>query len=102
MISIIKPYLASNTSAAALKAVNELDELLETAFGNRERKVVSSIIEEGKSVVNRGGWGRGVPKSTHDAPEIPTLDQNINHTQDNQTYIPLNRRLKLCQDNKSN
>jgi predicted phosphate transport protein (TIGR00153 family) len=34
------------TSAAALKAVNELDELLETAFGNRERKVVSSIIED--------------------------------------------------------
>ncbi|SFV89289.1 Phosphate transport regulator (distant homolog of PhoU) [hydrothermal vent metagenome] len=32
------------TSAAALKAVNELDELMETAFGNRERKVVSSII----------------------------------------------------------
>jgi hypothetical protein len=27
-----------------------------------------------------------VPKSTHDAPEIPTLDQNINHTQDNQMY----------------
>ncbi|MDC9714767.1 MAG: TIGR00153 family protein [Gammaproteobacteria bacterium] len=34
------------TSAAALKAVNELDELLETAFGNRERKVVNSIIED--------------------------------------------------------
>jgi predicted phosphate transport protein (TIGR00153 family) len=34
------------TSAAALKAVNELDELLETAFGNRERKVVRSIIED--------------------------------------------------------
>lgn len=32
------------TSAAALKAVNELDELLETAFSNRERKVVNSII----------------------------------------------------------
>jgi conserved hypothetical protein TIGR00153 len=34
------------TSATALKAVNELDELLETAFGNRERKVVSSIIKD--------------------------------------------------------
>lgn len=34
------------TSAAALKAVNELDELMETAFGSRERKVVSSIIDE--------------------------------------------------------
>uniref|UniRef100_UPI0034DE6109 TIGR00153 family protein n=1 Tax=Candidatus Thiodubiliella endoseptemdiera TaxID=2738886 RepID=UPI0034DE6109 len=34
------------TSAAALKAVNELDELMETAFGNRERKVVSSIIDD--------------------------------------------------------
>ncbi|KAA0444671.1 MAG: TIGR00153 family protein [Candidatus Thioglobus sp.] len=34
------------TSAAALKAVNELDEVMETAFGNRERKVVSSIIDE--------------------------------------------------------
>ena len=34
------------TSAAALKAVNELDELLETAFGKRERKVVGSIISE--------------------------------------------------------
>jgi predicted phosphate transport protein (TIGR00153 family) len=33
------------TSATALKAVNELDEVLETAFGNRERKVVSSIIK---------------------------------------------------------
>lgn len=32
------------TSATALKAVNELDELLETAFGNRERKLVGSII----------------------------------------------------------
>lgn len=34
------------TSAAALKAVNELDELLETAFGRRERKVVGSIISD--------------------------------------------------------
>lgn len=32
------------TSAKALEAINELDELLETAFGNRERKIVSSII----------------------------------------------------------
>lgn len=34
------------TSATALKAINELDELLETAFSSRERKVVSSIIED--------------------------------------------------------
>jgi Phosphate transport regulator (distant homolog of PhoU) len=34
------------TSETALKAVNELDELLETAFGSRERKVVSSIISD--------------------------------------------------------
>ena len=34
------------TSAMALKAINELDELLETAFGNRERKVVGGIIEK--------------------------------------------------------
>ncbi len=34
------------TSATALKAVNELDELLETAFGSRERKVVNNIIEK--------------------------------------------------------
>lgn len=34
------------TSEMALKAVNELDELLETAFGNRERKVVGSIISK--------------------------------------------------------
>ncbi|SFV76289.1 Phosphate transport regulator (distant homolog of PhoU) [hydrothermal vent metagenome] len=34
------------TSATALKAVNELDEVLETAFGNRERKVVGSIIND--------------------------------------------------------
>jgi predicted phosphate transport protein (TIGR00153 family) len=34
------------TSAAALKAVNELDELLETAFGKRERKVVGSIMSD--------------------------------------------------------
>jgi len=32
------------TSAAALEAINELDELLETAFSHRERKVVDDII----------------------------------------------------------
>ncbi len=32
------------TSAMALKAINELDELLETAFGTREQKVVNHII----------------------------------------------------------
>lgn len=40
-------------SATALKAVNELDELLETAFGNRERKVVNSIIEDINSLESR-------------------------------------------------
>lgn len=34
------------TSAMALKAINELDELLETAFSTRERKVVNTIIEK--------------------------------------------------------
>ncbi len=34
------------TSPMALKAVNELDELLETAFGSRERKDVGSIIKD--------------------------------------------------------
>jgi len=41
------------TSATALKAVNELDELLETAFGNRERKVVSSIIQDINSLESK-------------------------------------------------
>lgn len=41
------------TSATALKAVNELDELLETAFGNRERKVVSSIIKDINNLESR-------------------------------------------------
>lgn len=34
------------TSKAALEAVNELDEVLETAFSNREQKVVKSIIDD--------------------------------------------------------
>ncbi len=34
------------TSAMALSAINELDELLETAFSSRERKVVNSIIKD--------------------------------------------------------
>lgn len=34
------------TSAKALEAINELDELLETAFSSRERKVVGSIIND--------------------------------------------------------
>jgi predicted phosphate transport protein (TIGR00153 family) len=33
-----------NTSDAALEAINELDELLETAFSSRERKVVDAIV----------------------------------------------------------
>jgi predicted phosphate transport protein (TIGR00153 family) len=39
-------HVCIETSETAFKAVNGLDELLETAFGNRERKVVSSIISE--------------------------------------------------------
>jgi predicted phosphate transport protein (TIGR00153 family) len=34
------------TSAKALQAINELDELLETAFGKRGKKVVNSIIAD--------------------------------------------------------
>lgn len=35
-----------NTSAAALEAINELDELLETAFSSRERKIVDTIVSK--------------------------------------------------------
>lgn len=35
-----------NTSDAALEAINELDELLETAFGSRERKKVDIIVSK--------------------------------------------------------
>jgi len=38
--------LCIKTSAAAVAAINELDALLETAFGNRERKVVDKMIKE--------------------------------------------------------
>ena len=37
--------LCIKTSAAALVAINELDELLETAFSSRERKKVSKMIQ---------------------------------------------------------
>jgi len=37
--------LCIKTSAAALVAINELDELLETAFSVRERKIVGKIIK---------------------------------------------------------
>ena len=36
--------LCIKTSGAALVAINELDELLETAFSNRQRKIVSKMI----------------------------------------------------------
>ena len=36
--------LCIKTSAAALVAINELDELLETAFSSRERKIVGQMI----------------------------------------------------------
>ena len=38
--------LCIKTSGAALMAVNELDELLETAFSSRQRKVVDKLIKE--------------------------------------------------------
>jgi uncharacterized protein len=37
--------LCVKTSGAALVAINELDELLETAFSSRERKIVSKMIK---------------------------------------------------------
>jgi len=38
--------LCIKTSAAALVAINELDELLETAFSSRERKIVDKMIKQ--------------------------------------------------------
>ncbi|MBA4732691.1 MAG: TIGR00153 family protein, partial [Candidatus Thioglobus sp.] len=38
--------LCIKTSAAALLAINELDELLETAFSSRERKIVDTMIKK--------------------------------------------------------
>ena len=38
--------LCIKTSAAALVAINELDELLETAFSSRERKIVDTMIQQ--------------------------------------------------------
>ena len=38
--------LCIKTSAAALDAINELDELLETAFSSRERKIVDKMIKK--------------------------------------------------------
>jgi predicted phosphate transport protein (TIGR00153 family) len=38
--------LCIKTSAAALLAINELDELLETAFSSRERKIVDKMIKK--------------------------------------------------------
>ncbi len=43
MVNLTK--VCVETSKMALKAVNELDELLETAFSSREQKVVNSIIK---------------------------------------------------------
>ena len=37
--------LCIKTSGAALVAINELDELLETAFSNRQRKIVGKMIK---------------------------------------------------------
>ena len=37
--------LCIKTSAAALVAINELDELLETAFSSRQRKIVGKMIK---------------------------------------------------------
>ena len=38
--------LCIKTSGAALLAINELDELLETAFSSRERKIVDKMIKK--------------------------------------------------------
>ena len=38
--------LCIKTSAAALVAINELDELLETAFSSRQRKIVDQMIKK--------------------------------------------------------
>jgi predicted phosphate transport protein (TIGR00153 family) len=38
--------LCIKTSGAALVAINELDELLETAFSSRERKIVDQMIKK--------------------------------------------------------
>ena len=38
--------LCIKTSAAALVAINELDELLETAFSSRQRKIVNKMIKQ--------------------------------------------------------
>ncbi|WP_416652302.1 TIGR00153 family protein [Candidatus Pseudothioglobus sp. Uisw_086] len=38
--------LCIKTSASALVAINELDELLETAFSSRERKIVSEMVKK--------------------------------------------------------
>ena len=37
---------AIDASAQALRAINELDELLETGFGGREVKLIERLIEE--------------------------------------------------------
>ena len=44
MLEFAKQSVA--TSAQAVKAINELDELLETGFSGRELKVVEALIEE--------------------------------------------------------
>ena len=38
--------LCIKTSASALVAINELDELLETAFSSRERKIVAEMVKK--------------------------------------------------------
>ena len=44
--------LCIKTSAAALVAINELDELLETAFSSRERKIVDKMIKRVNELEN--------------------------------------------------
>jgi len=38
--------LCIKTSASAMVAINELDELLETAFSSRERKIVAEMVKK--------------------------------------------------------
>jgi predicted phosphate transport protein (TIGR00153 family) len=44
---------AVSASAQALKAIQELDELLETSFGGRETRLVESLIQELDAIENR-------------------------------------------------
>jgi hypothetical protein len=50
------------------------------------KKILCESIVYHNTVVNRGGWGRGVPKSTHDATQTDHADQNLPEPRETQTY----------------